>query len=44
MDSEAWRASVHGVLKSQMWLSHWTEQAGASDLNAENIQKQEVFY
>ena len=25
MDKEAWRAVVHGVAKSQTWLSDWTE-------------------
>ena len=25
MDTEAWRAAVHGVTKSQTWLSDWTE-------------------
>ena len=25
MDKEAWRAEVHGVTKSQTWLSDWTE-------------------
>ena len=25
MDREAWRAEVHGVTKSQTWLSSWTE-------------------
>ena len=25
MDREAWRAVVHGVAKSQTWLSNWTE-------------------
>ena len=25
MDREAWRAAVHGVSKSQTWLSDWTE-------------------
>ena len=25
MDTEAWRAAVHGVTKSQTWLSTWTE-------------------
>ena len=25
MDSEAWHAAIHGVAKSQTWLSGWTE-------------------
>ena len=25
MDREAWQAAVHGVTKSQTWLSNWTE-------------------
>ena len=25
MEREAWRATVHGVAKSQTWLSNWTE-------------------
>ena len=25
MDREAWRAVVHGVVKSRTWLSNWTE-------------------
>ena len=25
MDREAWRAVVHGIAKSQTWLSDWTE-------------------
>ena len=25
MDREAWRAVIHGVSKSQTWLSNWTE-------------------
>ena len=28
MDREAWRAAVHGVAKSQKWLSDWTELNG----------------
>ena len=29
MDREAWRAAVHGVTKSQTWLSNWTELTSA---------------
>ena len=25
MDREAWRAAVHGITKSQTWLSEWTD-------------------
>ena len=25
MDREAWSAAIHGVIKSQTWLSNWTE-------------------
>ena len=25
MDREAWHAVIHGVAKSQTWLSDWTE-------------------
>ena len=25
MEREAWRAAIHGVAKSQTWLSDWTE-------------------
>ena len=28
MDREAWRAVIHGVAKSQTWLSGWTELNG----------------
>jgi len=28
MDREAWRAMVHGVAKSQTWLSDWTGLSG----------------
>ena len=35
MAREAWRATVHGVAKSQTWLSNWTED--------ENIQNKNVI-
>ena len=25
MDREAWRAAIHGITKSQTWMSHWTK-------------------
>ena len=25
LDREAWRAAIHGVAKSQTWLSNWTD-------------------
>ena len=37
MDREAWRAVVHGVAKSRITLSDWTE------LNLENTGKQVIF-
>ena len=33
MDMEAWHAAIHGVAKSQTWLSDWTE------LNEEKLRK-----
>ena len=32
MDREAWYAAVHGIAKSQMWLSNWTELNWTRDL------------
>ena len=37
MDREAWGAVVHGVAKSRITLSDWTE------LNLENTGKQVIF-
>ena len=31
MDREAWRTAVHGVAKSQTWLSDWTELNKSTD-------------
>ena len=33
MDREAWRAAVHGVTKSQTWLSNWTELICISEIS-----------
>ena len=38
MDREAWHAAVHGVAKSQTWLSYWTE------LNCTEIFKSYTFF
>ena len=34
MDREAWHAAVHGVSKSQTWLSNWTETISVVALSA----------
>ena len=31
MDREAWRSAIHGVAKSQTWLSNWTELNWTAD-------------
>ena len=36
MDREAWRAVVHGISKSQTWLSNWTELKHSSDKENKN--------
>ena len=33
MDREAWRAAVHGVVKSRPWLSNWTELFTKSNIH-----------
>ena len=33
MDREAWHAAIHGVAKSQTWLSDWTELNWCLDLS-----------
>ena len=34
MDREAWRAAIHGVAKSQTWLSDWTELNWRQETNS----------
>ena len=36
MDREAWHAAVHGVTKSQTWLSNWTELNRMGHCNLRN--------
>ena len=31
MDRETWHAVIHGVAKSQTWMSYWTEQTELND-------------
>ena len=37
MDREAWHAAVHGVIKSQTWLSDWTELNWCIDTHTQCI-------
>ena len=37
MDSEAWRAAVHGVTKSQTRLSEWTELKKVIEINIYSV-------
>ena len=43
MDREAWRAVVHGVAKSQTWLSNWTELTSAW-INIKNLMRLAWWY
>ena len=36
MDREAWSAAVHGVSKSQIWLSDWIELIAENFTNVRN--------
>ena len=40
MYREAWRAAVHGVAKSQTWLSNWTELTEAEFRKGREIREQ----
>ena len=37
MDRETWHATVHGVAKSQTWLSDWTELTDSSQIYVTRI-------
>ena len=48
MDREAWRAAVHGVAKSRMRLSNWTELMKVEEESEKaglklNIQKTKIM-
>ena len=42
-DREAWRAAIHGVAKSQTWLSDWTELKITADGNCSHEIKRPLF-
>ena len=42
MNREAWRAAIHGVAKSQTWLSDWTEMNLRNSWFF-NLKKQKTF-
>ena len=45
MDREAWHAAVHGVAKSQTWLSNWTELNWIKILTENTEEKiKKIFY
>ena len=51
MDREAWRAAIHGIRKSQTWLSSWTElnwkwhsSQGGIEIEHDRQKKIEVDY
>ena len=44
MDREAWSTAVHGVLKSQTWLSDWTDGTKCHDYSFLNVEFQTSFF
>ena len=45
MDREAWRAAVHGITESQIWMSNWTElKYGKPCARSHIAREEECFY
>ena len=44
MEREAWRAAVHGVTKSWVWLSYWTELNIINDILKKVAVSKSLFY
>ena len=44
MDREAWYAAIHGVTKSQTWLSEWTEHKGFGIVNKADLLLKYMFF
>ena len=43
MDWEAWSAVIHGVAKSQTWLSDWTELIVVWDALNQELEKNQIL-
>ena len=43
MEREAWRAAIHGVAKSQTWLSKWTELNWSAKRKSPEAMKEKVL-
>ena len=44
MDREAWHAAIHGVTKSQTWLSDWADEYASNKLNSHPTENQNQSY
>ena len=44
MDREAWRAAIHGVTKSQTWLSHWSDLIWSVNGESDSLSAPEYLF